>query len=305
VSHGTAIHETAILGGGPAGASCALWLKQLGFNPLLLEKRAALGGLQALSPYPNLWLAGLGDQTGVAFAAKLQEQLKDLGVATVCSAEVVALERGEGGFRTHYRTSGSRELHLAETRFLVAATGVRPRDGGIGPGPGLIFGPGAGVAESDFTGMRVAILGGGDNALENHGLVKAAGAASVTVFARSLRARAALVAAVPESDLRVGSYSVDAGALQVAGEPFERILVLYGWRPNSEVLAGLSPALDGEGFVRTAVESAETNLPGLYAIGELARRGHPCCATSLADGVTAARAIQDRIEGRSARYTRL
>ena len=296
--------DAVILGGGPAGASCALWLKQLGYSPLVLEKGPRLGGLQAISPYPNLWLAGAGGPSGAAFAASLQQQLEDCGVAVEASAEVAALERGGEGFRVDYRLTTGGSLRQTQAPFLVAATGVRPRDGGIASGPGLIFGPGAEIAETDFSGLRVAILGGGDNAFENHGLIAAAGAASVTLFARKLRARAALVKAVAAQDLRVGPYSIDPAELKVEGEAFDRIVVLYGWQPNSEVLAGLSPELDGEGFVRTQVDTAETSIPGLYAIGELARRAHPCCATALADGVTAARAIQDRIEGRQTTYTR-
>ncbi|MEJ2026485.1 MAG: NAD(P)/FAD-dependent oxidoreductase [Limibacillus sp.] len=297
--------ETVILGGGPAGASCALWLKQLGYSPLILEKQPRVGGLQAISPYPNLWLAGAGGPSGTAFAATLQQQLEECGVAVEASAEVTALERGGGGFRVRYRRTNRQEFCEVECRFLVAATGVRPRDGGIAPGPGLIFGPGAEIAETDFSGLRVALLGGGDNAFENHGWITAAGAASVTLFARSLRARAALVKAVAAQDLRVGPYSLDPAELTVAGEAFDRIVVLYGRQPNSEVLAGLAPQLDAEGFVKTQLDTAETSIPGLYAIGELARRAHPCCATALADGVTAARAIQDRIEGRETAYTRL
>ena len=45
-----------IIGGGPAGMSCALWLHNYGLNPVIIEKEGALGGMARLSPYPNAWL---------------------------------------------------------------------------------------------------------------------------------------------------------------------------------------------------------------------------------------------------------
>ncbi|MFM8314948.1 MAG: NAD(P)-binding protein, partial [Deltaproteobacteria bacterium] len=51
-------YEALIVGGGPAGCSCALWLKHLGLKPLLIERSHRLGGLQNDSPYPNIWILG-------------------------------------------------------------------------------------------------------------------------------------------------------------------------------------------------------------------------------------------------------
>src|SRR5262249_56578772 len=47
-----------IIGGGPAGMSCALWLHNYGMHPVIIEKEGALGGMAQLSPYPNEWLLG-------------------------------------------------------------------------------------------------------------------------------------------------------------------------------------------------------------------------------------------------------
>ena len=47
-----------IIGGGPAGMSCALWLHNYGLYPIIIEKESALGGMARMSPYPNEWLLG-------------------------------------------------------------------------------------------------------------------------------------------------------------------------------------------------------------------------------------------------------
>lgn len=62
--------DSIIVGGGPAGASCALWLKMLGFKPCIVERRATLGGLQNENPYPNQWIAPIFGKSGVEVAAK-------------------------------------------------------------------------------------------------------------------------------------------------------------------------------------------------------------------------------------------
>lgn len=60
--------DAVVIGGGPAGSSCALWLKGLGYEPLLIEARERLGGLQAESPYRNAWIVALPEATGFGVA---------------------------------------------------------------------------------------------------------------------------------------------------------------------------------------------------------------------------------------------
>ena len=47
-----------IIGGGPAGMSCALWLHNYGLHPVIIEQEAVLGGMAERNPYPNPWLLG-------------------------------------------------------------------------------------------------------------------------------------------------------------------------------------------------------------------------------------------------------
>ena len=47
-----------IIGGGPAGMSCALWLGNYGLAPIIIEQAPELGGMARASPYPNEWLLG-------------------------------------------------------------------------------------------------------------------------------------------------------------------------------------------------------------------------------------------------------
>ncbi len=58
----------AVIGGGPAGMSCALWLKHLDFSPIIIEQGPQLGGLQNISPFQNKWYLGVPGYTNVSSA---------------------------------------------------------------------------------------------------------------------------------------------------------------------------------------------------------------------------------------------
>src|SRR5690606_41496161 len=64
-------YDAAIVGGGPAGASCAVWLARLGFSPVLLEGRDVLGGLCRVNPFLDEWNASLPGMTGAPVADNL------------------------------------------------------------------------------------------------------------------------------------------------------------------------------------------------------------------------------------------
>lgn len=288
------LFDAAIVGAGPAGASCALWLKQLGFRPVLIERQSRCGGLQLSNPYTNTWIASSAQVTGRDIADALHANMLahqvDLRLDTLCQS---ARLHAEGVELLLSGPAGA--AATVRARHLVLAGGVVPRSAGLRTRLGLIVGPGTAVAETDLRGARVAILGGGDNAFENWQFVMARGAASATLFARHVRARASLVEQVPAHCVCHGPFDLDAPGQRVNGQRFDQILVLFGYEPAGQALLGLEHALRADGFVWTDAE-ARTSLPRVYAIGELAQRAHPCCATAMADGVVAAKAIQRELE---------
>ena len=96
--------------------------------------------------------------------------------------------------------------------------------------------------------------------------------------------------------VRIGPYRVDPAARSVDGRRYDLILVFYGWEPQAGFADSLQLARDARGYIRTDFATAETSVPDIYAVGEVANRMHPCVVTSLADGVVAAKAIQRRWE---------
>ena len=290
--------DVLIVGGGPAGVSCAVWLARLGFEPALFDAGTKVGGLCLDNPYPDIWNVAVPQGTGIELAQRLEQSLADAGVVPHLGSPVSGLVKEGKGFMLQTANG-----EVARGRFLVLATGVRARrlvdaQGRACPDdlPGILIGPGSQVASQDFHGRTVAVLGGGDNAFENALYATERGAEAVHIYARTIRAQRQFTRKFPESQVIHGQPEVDAAKRMVNGRPYDLILVLYGWEPCVPPCSGFVLQRNRQGFLSTDMQTAQTSESGVYAIGELAQRQHPCVVTALADGVVAAQAIQARIE---------
>ena len=286
------LYDAMIVGAGPAGVSCAVWLSRLGFKPLLVDAADAVGGLCRINPFMDDWNASLPGVNGLQVAQNLAQSLAQSKVALRLGWPVQTVRACAPGFQV----SGPGNETL-EGRFLVLATGVKARGlNQASPDPRILVGPGQHVAGFDFANKRVAVLGGGDNAFENALFAFEKGAHSVQVYARTVRAQQQFVQQLPVGCLTVGAYTVDPEQCTVNGEAYDVLLVMYGWAPNADFANDLGLARTVRGFISSDFETAQTSSDGVYAIGEVASRQHPCVVTALADGVTAAKAIQARLE---------
>ncbi|HUH87441.1 MAG TPA: NAD(P)/FAD-dependent oxidoreductase [Pusillimonas sp.] len=302
------IYDAIIIGAGAAGSSCTVWLARLGFSPLLIEAGPQVGGLCLVHPFADDWNASLPAHTGPQVAQNFAVSLQRAKVPVLLSQPVTAVETdGSHGFAVTTRSGPPRR-----GRYLVLATGTRARglqDAQPGhavptgsrerPYPGVLVGPGDHVVAEDFAGRRVAVLGGGDNGFENALYAKEHGAAQVHLYARNIRAQHQFVQRMPAEQVFQGDYTVDPQARSVNGCAYDLILVFYGWEPSVPFAHNLSLARCERGYLKTDMATAQTSFEGVYAIGEVAHRLHPCVVTGMADGVTAAKAIQARIESGS------
>jgi len=284
------VFDVIILGGGPAGAQCALWLKMLGLNPAVVEINDSFGGLQRQNPYQNNWIvtspyAQTGVQTAIIMADNMRQ--KNIDVFTKFTEQDISREHGQ--FTVSGMVEGG-QVSLS-ARMLVVATGVRHRDGGLKRSERIIIGTGRVIEGYDFSGLNVAILGGGDSAAENYPLIKLKAAKSVKMFARNVRARQNLMYKIPKQNVICGAYDVDQSNISVNGEEFDVLCVMYGWHPVNPLSEDIDCQMDGAGFFVTD-QNARTSNSNIYAIGECAGKMHPCVVTAMAEGVVAAKSIQ-------------
>lgn len=278
--------DVCIVGGGPAGCACALWLHKLGVTARLLEGANRLGGLQARSPYENLWLPGVQGRTGQDVAQAFQTHLDSEQVAYSLNQRVKHITPTTDGFEIQTSTE------TLTARYVVIATGTLPCAGPFTPSDSVIIGPGTGIENTPVKGRKIAVLGGGDNAYDQARFLRERAAAEVVIFSRAEpRGQKTLRNLIPDIAIRTGPYRADQKTLTINDEAFDLFAVMYGF--EAIIPDGLSPALD-HGYIRVN-RLGETSVKNLYACGEVTDYWHPCVATASAHGIQVAKQISLRL----------
>ena len=292
------LYDIMIVGGGPAGLTAAIYGARAGKTVLLLE-RESIGGQIIYSPMVENYPA-LPHISGADFAARLYEQVEALGVEILSEEVLVAERQPDGSFllTTDYGSHAG--------RALILATGVQHRRLGL-PGEEELVGAGVSycaVCDGAFyAGRDVAVVGGGDTALQD-ALFLAGICKSVTVVVRRdrFRGEAALARQLRERDnvsvwfehRPVGYVTLDGvlSGLNIEGPGGRRMLAVegvflaVGQEPCSAAFAGLAET-DAAGYF-SAGERCRTGVPGLYVAGDCRSKEVRQLTTAVGDGAVAA-----------------
>jgi thioredoxin reductase len=317
-----------IIGGGPAGMSCALWLRNYGLHPIIIERDAVLGGMARRSPYPNEGLLGRPGESARENADAFARHIGQISVETWLGARPQQLRRGhDGRFQLEVAFCGASSSSFSAARSLsaaviVIATGTRfhgeewlervanarrmAERGRVHLGA-----PWAGEPDSDL-GSNVAVIGGGDNAFDVSRILVEKGV-RVTIVMRSQAPRAQplmvqrlrthqtsgmaqvlaqrTVRALEDSDCKIRMRLDDGDYLEA-----DHVVVLFGYRPNTgeSWIAELALERDHRAYI-VVDRNMETSCPGAFAVGDVANPIHPCIATAIATGTIAAREIGKRL----------
>ena len=299
------LYDTIILGAGPAGLTAGLYAGRSRLKTLLIEKSQE-GGQISLSAdvenYPGQLLEG---ETGVSLAARMAEQCQRFGVERKTD-DILTVELS-GGVK---RLTGSGGTY--EARTVILATGASPRPIGCENekefiGRGLSY-----CATCDgafFRGLDVYVAGGGDSAVEE-AIFLTRFARKVTVIHRRDQLRAARAIqekafANPKIDFLWDSVVVKAdggealdtltvknvktGELTVVKAPeADGMLGLFGfvgYLPNTALFAGQLPLVNG--YISTDADM-RTDIPGVFAAGDVRVKSLRQVVTAAADGAVAA-----------------
>lgn len=308
-----------IVGGGPAGMSCALWLKNYGFRPLIIERKAMLGGMQRASPYPNHWLLGWPGQTARQNAEAFVRHIEAEAVECWREAAPRRVRTLPGGGFGLAIACADGAVRTAEARALVIATGTEFRcdewldrvhgaralaaQGRILPNPAAAGEPGIDL------GARVLIIGGGDNAFDvAHQIARPGRRLTIAMRAAKPRAQPVLVErarAMADTEIKAGATvtALTDGAQGIAVRfsdgsllAADRIVLCLGFAPNTREpwIESLNLSLDRDGYI--AVDTnMESSRQGVFAVGDVSNPRNPCTVTALASGAAAARAIFNRL----------
>lgn len=293
------MYDVVIIGAGPAGISAGIYAASRGKKVLIIEKNQ-VGGLIGKVSTVTHYAGILPGETGETFAERMKQQAESAGVEILkadvkkvnLTAEIKEVFSDEGIF---------------ETRKVILANGTSPRRLEI-PGEDVLWGKGMGMnAAKDgesYRGKHIYVVGGADGAVkEALYLAKLASEVTIIHFEDSLGCIAEFrekVKQMPNISLRLhtrlqGVYGTECvqsleladehtGAIDTIEDPGCGIFVYAGTVPNTELYTELHLK---DGFIPVN-EKMETELPGVYAAGDIRVKQVRQVATAVADGTIAA-----------------
>lgn len=293
------IYDLIIIGSGPAGLSAAIYGTRAGLNLLVLEKQPVSGG-QVLNTYEVDNYLGLPGINGFDMGMQFREHADKMGVR-FAEAEVTEVIP-EDGIKKVITDAGT-----FQARTLILASGAEHARLGV-PGEEELAGMGVSYcATCDgafFKGRTVAVVGGGDVAVED-AIFLARTCEKVYLIHRRDELRAAAVLqkalfALPNVEV-LWSHVVEkicgedmteslqiknvqtgeTGSLPVAG-----IFIAVGIVPQTQIYEGLVERNAG-GYI-VAGEDCATSAEGIFAAGDCRTKNLRQIITAVADGANAA-----------------
>ena len=292
------IYDCIIIGSGPAGLSAAVYGKRAGLNVLVIEKNYMSGG-QVLNTYEvdnYLGLPGInGFDMGMQFRAHADKLEVDFA-----EGEVTGLSDGE--VKTVHTTMGDYEAHT-----VILAMGAEHAKLGV-PGEEKFSGRGVSYcATCDgafFKGKDVAVVGGGDVALEDAAFL-ARYCNKVYVIHRRDEFRGAMILQKQLENLENVEILYSHTLEEISGEEQVQELVLLDKKEDTQkklavagvfIAVGMNPQTvwvpnfikkDEKGYI-IASEEGITNVPGIFVAGDARTKHLRQIITAGSDGANAA-----------------
>lgn len=306
------IYDLVIIGGGPGGLTAGIYAMRAALKTALIEMGVPGGQMNNSDSVEN-WP---GDEfiTGADLALKFSQHARSYGLEVIAQ-EALEIEPGLD-LHAVKLDNGNR----LSTHAVILATGGSPRELNI-PGEKEFYGKGVSYcAVCDgffFRDKTVVVVGGGDTAAEES-LYLAKLAKQVYLVHRrdALRAGALLQQRVKAeckieilwnslvTEIRADAQGVSAVKLQntqtgnKSDLAADGVFIFIGFEPNNKLVPA-GTKMNASGYVVTD-EKCETNIPGIYVIGDLREKYFRQIVISASDGATAALAAAHYVETRKA-----
>ena len=309
---GNQVYDLIIIGGGPGGLTAGIYAMRAALKTALIEMGVPGGQMNNSDSIEN-WP---GDEfiTGADLALKFSQHARSYGL-DIIAQEAVEIKPG---LDLHAVQLASGDL--LSTHAIILATGGSPRRLNI-PGEKEHYGKGVSYcAVCDgffFRDKTVVVVGGGDTAAEESlYLAKLAKQVHLVHRRDALRAGALLQQRVKAeckieilwdslvTEIRANDQGVSEVQLQNAqtGKKSELaadgVFIFIGFDPNNKLVPA-GTKMNAAGYVVTD-EKCETNIPGIYVIGDLREKYFRQIVISASDGATAALAAAHYVETRKA-----
>ncbi len=300
-------HEVIIIGGGPAGLACGQYSARAGRDTVIIEELSTGGQAMIIDEIENY--PGLGKVSGFELAQKFESQAEAFGCITVY-ASVSEIKVQENGTFVVKTSDGD-----YEAKAVVLATGAKHKNLGV---PGELELTGHGVsycATCDgpfFRNKKILVCGGGDSACQE-AMYLAKLSSDITVCHRrdKFRAQASIVDAMKKTAgiktlMNTVVVSINGENNKVKSvtfqnketgaqftEDYDGVFVFVGNSPQNQLVPFCDK--DESGYVKTNKEMM-TNVPGLFAIGDVRDTPFRQIVTAAADGAVAAHYVSEYID---------
>lgn len=296
------VYDVIVIGAGPAGLAAGIYGKRAGYNILVLDTSSISGG-QILNTYEVDNYPGIPGVSGTELADAMKKHCEKLGVEFARGRVSSIVDNGE-----------IKELITKKEKFqtktVIVATGATNRKLGC-PGEDEFSGMGVSYcATCDgafFKDKVVAVVGGGDVALEDAAYL-ARTCKKVYLIHRRDEFRGAVVLQNQIKSLDNVELVLDSTVESIIGKDsveklliknkktdeekeleVEGVFIAVGTVPNTKTISGL-PSLDDRGYI-IAGETCETNIPGVFAAGDVRTKQLRQVITATADGANAITSI--------------
>ena len=304
------LYDLIIIGSGPAGLSAAVYGSRAGLTVLVLEEKAMSGG-QVLNTYEVDNYLGLPGINGFDMGMKFREHVDRMGVVCETAAVTAVVDHGQS------KSVETADGTVYEAKTLILATGAEHAVLDV-PGEAEYKGKGVSYcATCDgafFKGRNVAVVGGGDVAVED-AIYLARMCRKVWLIHRrdSLRAARSLqqkltacdnveilwyrtLSKITGTDL-VEKITLRSVTDQTEEElPVEGVFIAVGMHPNTRAFAHNIPC-DEKGYV-IAGEDCATKVPGIFAAGDIRTKQVRQIITAAADGACAVASAEQYLNGK-------
>ena len=302
------IYDMIVVGGGPGGYTAALYAARAGLDTVVLEKLSA-GGQMALTQQIDNYPGFEDGIDGFSLGEKMKRGTERFGVETKLT-EVLSLD-----------LSGT--VKKAETsegplfaRTIVVATGAGPRELGIESEQELI---GKGVnycaaCDGMFYKNKTVVIAGGGNTAAADALILSRICKKVIVVHRRDTLRATKIYHEPLMKAENVEFRWDSEIIELlhdekvigirlrnvkTGEETtlacDGVFVSIGRKPSSELVKD-QVEVDPAGYI-IADESTRTNIPGVFAVGDVRTKALRQVVTAVADGATAVHYAEEYLAG--------
>ena len=306
------MYKVVILGTGPAGLTAAIYTARANLNPLVVEGNEPGGQLTMTTEVENFPGFPQGIM-GPELMDNMRAQAERFG-AKFRNGWATAVDFSQRPFKI---TIDETDTILAET--VIISTGASAKLLGI-PNERELIGRGVSTcATCDgffYTGKKVLVIGGGDSAMEEGNFLTKF--AEVTLVHRRSELRASKIMQDRARNNPKISWALNVTPVEVVGtEKFEALkvrdnatgeerllhadgmFVAIGHRPNTAFLANQID-LDENGYIKTKPGTSETNIPGVFACGDVQDHRYRQAITAAGSGCMAALDCERYLEGSAA-----